>query len=213
MNKNEKFVITINRELGSGGRVVGEKVAEKLGVPFYDKVLSQALTEKYNLSVEEIERMKGRSHSWWKDFIRVVNIGHGLISAQNYPANVGESDLLTTDDMFRTEQEVLKGIADDWSCVVAGRCGFFVFRQHPNCLSVLIQASMDWRVARVAEDKGISEEKAREIIGQVDKMRENYVNKYTGTSRYDPHNYDLVLRADGKTEDELADLILQYIGQ
>ena len=55
MNKNEKFVITINREIGSGGRTVGSKLAEKLGVPFYDKALIEALIKKYNLSVEEIE--------------------------------------------------------------------------------------------------------------------------------------------------------------
>ena len=62
MNKNEKFIITINRELGSGGRTVGEKLAAKLGVPFYDKALIKALTEKYHLTVEEIEKLKGRKH-------------------------------------------------------------------------------------------------------------------------------------------------------
>ena len=61
MNKNEKFVITINRELGSGGRTVGEKLAEKLGVPFYDKAVVKGLMDKYQLSVEEIEMLKGRN--------------------------------------------------------------------------------------------------------------------------------------------------------
>jgi len=68
MNKNEKFVITINRELGSGGRTVGEKLAAKLGVQFYDKALIKALEKNYNLTVEEIERLKGRNHSWWAEW-------------------------------------------------------------------------------------------------------------------------------------------------
>ena len=72
MNKNEKFVITINRELGSGGRTVGRIVAEKLGVPFYDKALIRALEEKYELTTQEIERLKGRKRSWWSDFKRVM---------------------------------------------------------------------------------------------------------------------------------------------
>ena len=84
MKKDEKFVITINRELGSGGRTVGEKLAAKLGVPFYDKALIKALQEKYNLSVEEIERMKGRSHSWWADFKRIVSIGEGMKDVHYY---------------------------------------------------------------------------------------------------------------------------------
>ena len=71
MNKNEQFVITINRELGSGGRTVGRLLAEKLGVPFYDKAVVKALQEKYNLTVEEIERpqaqLVGRSGAYPED--------------------------------------------------------------------------------------------------------------------------------------------------
>lgn len=214
MNKNEKFVITLNRELGSGGRTIGRLIAERLGVPFYDKALINALEEKYGLTTDEIERMKGRSHSWWADFKRAMNIGAELNAKQysNYQIDAEKlPDALSTDEIFATEQEVLCGIAADESCVIAGRCGFYVFREHPNHLSILIQASMESRVARVASKRNITPEKARDIIEHVDKMRENYVNKYTGTSRYDTRNYDIVLRVDGKTEEELADIIMQYI--
>lgn len=214
MNKNEKFVITLNRELGSGGRTIGRLIAERLGVPFYDKALINALEEKYGLTPDEIERMKGRSHSWWADFKRAMNIGAELNAKQysNYQIDAAKlPDALSTDEIFATEQEVLRGIAADESCVIAGRCGFYVFREHPNHLSILIQASMESRVARLASKRNITPEKARDIIEHVDKMRENYVNKYTGTSRYDTRNYDLVLRVDGKTEEELADIIMQYI--
>ena len=78
MNKNEKFVITINRELGSGGRTVGRLLAEKLGVPFYDKAVIKTLQEKYRISPEEIERLKGRKHSWWADVERILKINSGM---------------------------------------------------------------------------------------------------------------------------------------
>ena len=211
MSTNERFVITINRELGSGGRTVGRLVAQRLGVPFYDKALIQALTQKYNLSVAEIERMKGRNHSWWANFKRAMNIGARQGASQYGYRPSDMPDMLTTDEMFQTEQEVLKGIAADESCVVAGRSGFFVFRDHPRHLSILIQASMDYRVARVARKQNLTPEEARKTIDRVDEMRENYVRKYTGTSRYDTRNYDLVLSADGKTEEELADVIMMYI--
>ena len=90
---------------------------------------------------------------------------------------------------------------------------FQVVRKHPNHLSILIQASMDFRVKRVVRKKGITPEEAQKIIDQVDKMRENYISKYAKTSRYDTRNYDLVIAADGKTEDEIVDFILAYIGQ
>lgn len=211
MSTNERFVITINRELGSGGRTVGRLVAQRLGVPFYDKALIQALTQKYHLSVAEIERMKGRNHSWWANFKRAMNIGARQGASQYGYRPSDMPDMLTTDEMFQTEQEVLKGIAADESCVVAGRSGFFVFRDHPRHLSILIQASMDYRVARVARKQNLTPEEARKTIDRVDEMRENYVRKYTGTSRYDTRNYDLVLSADGKTEEELADVIMMYI--
>ncbi|MBR6187634.1 MAG: cytidylate kinase-like family protein [Prevotella sp.] len=213
MNRNEKFVITINRELGSGGRTVGEKLAKKLGVPFYDKALIKAMEEKYNLSVEEIERLKGRNHSWWADFKRVVNIGQGMTNSPYYKLSTEvEPDLLTTDEMFKAEKEILKGIAEEESCIIAGRLGFFVLKDVPNRLSILIQASMEHRIERVMRKQGLSREEAEKVIKKVDKMRENYVNKYTGTSRYDTRNYHLVISMDGKNEDEVADLIFSYLG-
>ena len=214
MNKDEKFVITINRELGSGGRTVGEKLAAKLGVPFYDKALIKALEKKYNLTVEEIERMKGRSHSWWADFKRIVSIGEGLSDIHYYQVSIGsEPDILTTDEMYNAEKEILKSIAEEESCVIAGRTGFHILRNCPNRLSILIQASMEHRINRVmSKHPEMSREEVEKTIKNVDKMRENYVNKYCRVSRYDTRNYDLVITMDGKTEDEIADLIYTYIG-
>ena len=211
MNKNEKFVITINRELGSGGRTVGRKLAEKLGVEFFDKALIKTMEEKYNLTVEEIEKLKGRQTYWWEDFAKVMRIGEPEI--RQYEDKLGkEPEKLTTENVFKAETEILEGIAEEESCVLAGRCGFFVFRNHPNHLSIFIQASMPFRLERLMRKRNMTEGEARQIIAKVDKMRENYVKKFTGTSRYDTRNYDLVIKADGKTEDEIVDIIMQVIG-
>ena len=210
MNKNEKFVITINRELGSGGRTVGRIVAEKLGVPFYDKALTRALEEKYELTTEEIERLKSRKRSWWADFKRVMIVGEDAANLTNY--HVGsEADLLTTEALFKAEKEILMGIAEEESCVIAGRSAFFVLSGHPNRLSVLIQASMESRIERVMKKQNLSWKEAMQVINKVDKMREEYVKNYAHTSRYDTRNYDLVINMDGKTEEQAANLILSFI--
>ena len=211
MNKNEQFVITINRELGSGGRTVGRLLAEKLGVPFYDKALIKALQEKFNLTTAEIERLKGRKHSWWADVERILKIDSGMSMNYYLPKNGDAPDLLTTDEMFKTETQILQDLAVQKSCVVAGRSGFHVFRFHPNHLSILIQASMDYRVERVARKQNLTDDEARKTIEQVDKMRENYVKKYTGTSRYDTRNYQLVISMDDLTEEQAAEIIMDYI--
>ena len=214
MNKNEKFVITINRELGSGGRTVGRKLAEKLGVEFCDKTVIKGLQQKYNLSVEEIEKQKGQSNSWWAEVRRAMNIAPGVVGSVEYVEARANNGVYppTTDEMFQTETMMLQEMAEQESFVVAGRSGFYIFRNHPNHVSILIQASMPFRVERVMRKQGLTEEEAHKVIEQVDKMRENYVNKYTKTSRYDTRNYDLVISADGKTEDELVAIILKFIG-
>ncbi len=207
MNKNEKFVITINREIGSGGHTVGAKLAVKLGVPYYDKVVIKGLMDKYKLSAEEIERLKGRKQDWWSEFKRVVGIGAGLTNSV-----IDEPDLFYVGDMFKAEKEMLKGIAEAESCVIAGRSGFFVFQDYPNRLSIFITAPLEQRIQRLVSHQGLSVEEAKQTIEKVDKSRENYIKKFTGTTRYDARNYDLVISMKGKTEDEIADLILQYIG-
>ena len=188
MNPNNKFVITINRELGSGGRTVGRKLAEKLGVPYHDKTLIQALQERYKLTAEQIEQLKGHEISWWESFKQKM-----------------------TEDVFRAETEILKALAKENSCVIAGRTAFHIFRDNPNHLSILIQASMLNRMARVAQEQNMTKEQARLLIDQIDKMRENYVKQFTGTSRYDARNYHLVINMDEITEDAAVDLILTYI--
>ena len=213
MKRNEKFVIAINRELGSGGRTVGRKLAERLHVEFYDKALIKTLEERYSLSVEEIEKLKGQSHNWLAELKRALFASEGIAVTSNYILAVpGDKPVQpTTYDMFMAEQEILKSIAEDESCVIAGRSGFYVFRDHPNHLSVLIQASMPFRIERVMRKQNMTREQAVKTIEQIDKMRENYIKEFTKTSRYDTRNYDLVITADGKTEDQIVDIILKYI--
>ncbi len=213
MKLNEKFVISINRELGSGGRTVGELLARRLGVIFYDKALIKALTKKYNLSVEEIERLKGTNHSWWKDFVSHLTPFYDAAKSEFYRMeNVHDkTQQVTSEEVFKVETKILKEIASAESCVIAGRSGFFVFRSHPNHISVLIQAPIKSRIERVMAKQNKTAPEARELIELVDAMRENYINRYTGTSRYDTRNYDLVINMDGLTENDAVDIIMQYI--
>ena len=211
MKLNEKFVITINRELGSGGRTIGEKLAKRLHVPFYDKALIQGLKEKYSLTTEEIERLKGQQHNWWADFKRSLKIMPSFAAPNIIPSQTAIPDFLITDDIFQSETQILKGIAEDESCVIAGRSGFYVLRDHPNHLSILIQAPMEHRINHLVTKRGITPAEAEKIIKEVDKGRERYVKKYTGTSRYDTRNYDIVFNAANHTEDEIVDLIMKYI--
>ena len=211
MNKNEKFVITINRELGSGGRTVGRILAEKLGVPYYDKALAKPLEEKFNMTSDQIEHLKGNNRSWWQEVKRVLILGENAANSFEY-YDEDKKELVTSEAVLKAEKEILHSIAIDESCVIAGRSAFFALNGYPNSLNVLIQASMEYRMNRVMAKQNLSEKEARKVIKEVDQSREEYLKNNAQTSRYDTRNYDLVIKMDGKTEEEAVNVILAFIG-
>ena len=206
MNKNEKFVITINREVGSGGRTVGRKLAEKLGVKYCDKAIVEGLTKKFGLSIERIEEIKAQKKSWWKE---INTYYQTMVNSATLPM---ENEVkLTNASLYETEKHILQELAAQTSCVVAGRTGFMVFRKWPNHLSIFIQASMEYRIQRLMRKNNISDEQARNIIAKLDADRETYIRKYEDTSRYDTRNYQLVITMDELSEDDAVEVIMDYI--
>ena len=208
MNKNEKFVITINREVGSGGRTVGRLLAEKLSVKYCDKAVIDGLTQKFGLSPERIEEIKAQKKSWWND---INNYYQTLINSASIPMEAEVK--LDNASMFETEKSILQEIATQTSCVIAGRTGFMVFREWPNHLSVFIQASLEHRIQRIMRRRNISEQEARDVIAKMDATRETYIKKYEETSRYDTRNYQLVISMDELSEDDAAEIIIDYINR
>ena len=208
MNKNEKFVITINREVGSGGRTVGRILAEKLGVKYCDKAVIDGLTQKFGLSPERIEEIKAQKKSWWND---INNYYQTLVNSASQPMDAEVR--LDNDTMFETEKRILQELAAQTSCVIAGRTGFMVFREWPNHLNVFIQASMEHRIRRIMNRKNVTMEKARDIIAKMDATREAYIQKYEDTTRYDTRNYQLVISMDDLTENDAAEIIIDYVNR
>lgn len=206
MQTSEQFVITINRELGSGGRTIGRKLAERLHVKYYDKALVKELTRKFDISVEKLEEVKGSKFNWWNELKQCYHI---LYSGQEHMHEV--QNIATTYNIFKVESQFLAKLAEEESCVIAGRSGFYIFRNHPNALRVLIQSTPEKRVERVMAKQGLSEQEAKAAIAKVDEMRERYTQEFSGTSRYDTRNYDLVVNVANLSEDEAVDFILDYI--
>ena len=212
MNKQEPFIITLSREVGSGGHTVGSILAEKLNVRYCDKQLLESLEKQFNLTSSGIEKLKGEKKNWLADFVKRVTpmpsarvLGLNPMYTQEFAFDV------TTDDIYKAEVEILRGFADMGSCVIAGRSGFFVFKDHPNTLNIFITASMPHRIERIMKKQGLSEDSAKALIQGIDQGRDNYIQRYAGVSRFDARNYDIVLKADGHSEEQLADIILSYI--
>ena len=215
MTTQQPFIITISRELGSGGHTVGRILAERLGVRYSDKELIKALREQFHLTTDAIEKLKGEKKDWLTSLLR-------KIIAMPKAENVVEWDEsfvkeyqpnITSDEVFEAEKQILRGIAEEGSCVIAGRSGFYVLKDFPNKIDIFITAARENRIKRVMAKQNLSEEEAEAAIDRVDQGRENYIKRYTGVSRYDIRNYNLVINMDNVPDENAAvDLILQYLG-
>jgi len=214
MKLNDPFVITISREVGSGGRTVGEKLAEKLNVNYVSKQLLQALEEKLSLNRDTIEQLKGSKKNWFTDlFKQVAPAPKETIKVGGYTYSRDFQDPVTLKDIYDAEVEILNAIADEGSCVIAGRSAFFVLKDRPNKVDIFITASKEHRIERIMAKQNMTREEAIELMETIDKGRDNYVKRHTGLSRYDMRNYDLVLDMDSMTEDEAVEKILAFIGK
>jgi cytidylate kinase len=211
---NDPFIITISREIGSGGGSVGRKLAEKLNVKYINKQLLQALQEKFNLTKSGIEHLRNKKKNWFTDlFEQAAPAPKATMEVGGYTFSREFPDAVTVKDIYEAEMEILNAIADEGSCVITGRSAFFVLKDRPNKVDIFITASKAARIEQVMAKQNLSKEEAVKLVDTVDEGRDNYVKRHTGLSRYDMRNYDLILDMDYLTEDEAVEKILSFIGK
>lgn len=179
----DKFIITISREFGSGGRLIGEKLATRLGVEFYDKSIVQLAAEKSGLSYKFIEKNE-------------ENITNTLLfnfpASSTYAGTTTYFDTPVNDKTFLVQTEVIRELAKS-SCVIVGRCGDYILREDPSLIKLFITGDFDDRVRRAVEEYSFPSEGAEDKIRKIDKSRGNYYKYYTGQPWGNLHNYDLII--------------------
>jgi cytidylate kinase len=205
MNTKEKFVVTINRQFGSGGREIAIEVAKRLGVKAIDKEVLAVVAEKLNMTEKEVAEVETQRPSWWSDFSLLYK---GFMGLQREPAQCVQ---VTSRQVFVAQSTVIRKIAEKESCVVIGRCGFNIFKEHPNALHIFLHKDADLRVKRIVEKHGLSEQDARRLISDNDNVRETYTKTFTGRDRYDARNYHLSLDISSFSVPEAVDYLLDFI--
>lgn len=187
MNKEDKFVITISRQFGTGGHEIGAELARRLGVKLLDKQILNEVAARINAVEEAVEKIEARNPLWRDDFTNFY---------RTYMANAeynGQEQDQTSHDLFRAQAEAIKRIASEESCVIVGRCGFDIFADHTNALKIFIHSSLDCRKRRIAAKYDISEHDAAAMIVDNDYSRELYTKTFTGRDWRDATNYDISL--------------------
>ena len=200
------MIITINRENGSGGREIAHLLGEKLNLKVYDKAIFEAVAQKYNLTREEIERIKAQKVNLWDEFCQFYR---QFSAAGNSYQN--EDRKITSRELYYTEAQIMRNLASQESCIIVGRSGFHVFKDDPNALRIFIMADLDIRIKRIAAKQNIDEKAAAKYIKDTDAARDSFTKTFAGTSRYDAHNYDMTLNVRHFSAESIASFLAENI--
>ncbi len=174
-------VITIGREYGSGGHEIGEMLAKRLGVPFYDNAMMEMVAEESGFSEKTV-----------RDYDQ--KLPHSLLFemiTQDFSVPV-ERSMSKKDALFVAQSRVIRRLAKQGPCVIVGRCSDYVLRDCPGCIHIFLHASPQHKALRAVEFYGIPAEKAAAVVAQTNSIRRDHYAYYTGKTWGDPKNYNAV---------------------
>lgn len=199
-----KYVITIGRQFGCGGREIGQYIANKLNIKYYDKEILAEAAKESGVRKEFFENADERSPSFF-DNLFSFNLGY------NSASFFAGSSPLSPDNIYIMQSRVIEQIAQNESLVIVGRSADYVLRDHPCCISIFVHANMDDRVKRILERRDcISTDEAKNLAEKKDKLRANYYNYYTDKCWGKAQSYDLSLSSSSISTEEVGDLIIEY---
>lgn len=196
MSKN--MIITISREYGSGGRQVGKKLAETLGIPFYDNELISLAAEKSGLSKDYFKDSEGST------------VGNILLSLSTLASPTEVYGLPLNEKVFLVQSTVIKEVAAQGPCVIVGRCADYILQDYENCVNVFIHADMEDRVARAINEYGVSQKNIENVILKTDKKRASYYSYFTNKKWGNVNNYELVISTSKIGIDHVVEVIQNY---
>ena len=197
----EKKIITISREFGSGGRTIGRQVAEKLGIPFYDKELVDQIAMESGFAPKFVE--EHGEHSPGKSLFSYAFAPQGVPGVMN--------GLSTADFLWNIQCSVILQIAEKGPCVIVGRNADYILKDRPDALHVFVHADPELRAERVVRLYGDSEKSPQARIQEKDKRRKVNYQHYTGRVWGTAQNYDLCLNTAVIGVDEAADIVVSIV--
>lgn len=201
MKKN--VIICIDREFGSGGRHIGKLVADKLGIPYYDKELIEIAAKDSGYSKQFFE---DNDEQPTNSFLYSLSIGAYTLG--NSLSGIPQMPI--TDKVFQIQSDIIRNVASQGSCVIVGRCAGNILREYDDVFTVFVHADLPYRVARVAEFENLSKEKATDLVKKTDKKRAGYHNMYSDLRWGDAKAYDLCINGALGIE-KSADLLVWAI--
>jgi len=200
----KKRIITIARQYGSGGREVGQILAELTGYKFYDKNLITLAAQKSGLSPEALGSVDEKATS---SLLYTLALGSSV-----YNHGIDVINLPINDRLFAIQSEIIRELADgEEGAIIVGRCADHVLRDRDDLVCVFLSADFDTRVKTIMKRHELSDTSAKDLIIKTDKRRANYYNYYTGEKWGKIDRYDMIVSTDHIGVDGAAHVIMEYL--
>ncbi|MDR0421877.1 MAG: cytidylate kinase-like family protein [Proteiniphilum sp.] len=183
----DHFIINIGRQLGSGGRQIGQLLSERMGIAFYDRELISLASKQSGLAREVFEEVDEKKR---------FTLTGGFLGVKTSILNEGFSNnYLWSEMLFKIQSDVIRDLAREKSCIFVGRCADYILRDHPRTLNVFICADQADRIRRVTDYYEVGERKALELIGKTDRKRAGYYNYYSNREWGVAESYHLCINS------------------
>lgn len=200
-----KTIITIAREFGSGGRYIGQRLAEAMQVPFYDKELIQLAATDSGIDAELFaDADEGPSNVFWSAPTGAPAFGNQFTSLSEIPMK---------DKLFFIQSNIIRKVAAEQSCVIVGRCADYLLKGEKNAIHLFIYSDKEDKIQRMTEHYGIPPTQAQDFMTKTDKKRSSYYLYYTGRKWGNLTNYDLALKTSAVGIDGAVQVIQEFIKQ
>ena len=202
------LVVAIGREFGSGGKEIGQKLADRLNIKCYDSELLSIAAKNSGFCEEILQKNDEKpTNSFLYSLVMDTYSMSGYTSAPFV-------DMPLNHKVFLAQFEAIKKLASEAPCVIVGRCADYALAGDPDCVSVFIHADMDFRLKRIKADSDKEfkdDNKVIDLINKTDKKRANYYNYYSSKKWGDARSYDFCLDSSVLGIDKTVDMIIEYL--
>lgn len=199
------MVITIGRQFGSGGRELGEKLAQKLGYKFYDEELVEMAAEKSSMHADILHKVDEKAGS---------SLLYSLVMGVDSRFSNPYYDLPINDKLFIEQSNIIRNLGKEGKCVIVGRCADYILEnaEIPS-INLFIYASSEHKINRISQKYEISPEKAKERIKKIEKTRKTYYNHYSDKEWGKVSNYDLCINTSGISIDNAVEVAAMFVAK
>lgn len=201
---SDHLIIALNREYGSGGKEVAEKLSKRLGIQAYDEDIAELAAKHSGIRKDYFEKVDEKPTD---SFLYMLAMNTFTMNTSINPFD----NTLSSDKLFNKQAEVIQEIADKGDAIIVGRCAGYILREEPKCIRIYLCADKEFRVKRIMESDHLDEKEAMKKIHSMDKKRDSYFGYYAGQDWKACNTYDLTICTNAIGIDKAVDLICQYI--